>query len=446
MSTVAYKESGIRWLGRVPLEWDVAKIKRHCLVKRGASPRPIDDPKYFSEEGEYSWVRISDVTASDRYLTTTDQRLSEYGASLSVKREPGDIFVSICASVGKPIITEIRCCIHDGFVCFDRLKLDKEYLFYLFTSGEMFKGLGNWGTQLNLNTEIIGDIIIPVPPTHQQRRIAAYLDEQTAKIDRLMALRRRQMELLKEQRVAIIQQAVTRGLNPDVPMKNPGIPWMGKIPKHWEVTQLRRIIKSGTSITYGIVQAGHHIEGGIPYIRTSDMSGDALPLEGYLCTTPEIDHSYRRSKVCAGDVVVAIRATIGKPLPVPPELEGANLTQGTAKVSPGKRISTQFLVVALKSESARQQFGSLAKGTTFLEITLDMLRRFVIPLPPDDEQKEIVAFIENETAKHDSLYSAYVRQLTLLAEYRASLIHECVTGQRVAPDLQQPIEETAHAL
>ncbi len=151
MNQVSYKESGVRWLGRVPADWGVTKIKRHCLVKRGASPRPIDDQKYFSDTGDYAWVRISDVTASDKYLLTSDQRLSELGASLSVKREPGDIFVSICASVGKPVITRIKCCIHDGFVWFDQLKLEPEYLFYLFISGEMFKGLGNWGTQLNLN-------------------------------------------------------------------------------------------------------------------------------------------------------------------------------------------------------------------------------------------------------------------------------------------------------
>lgn len=206
---VPMKDSGLPWLGEIPAHWDATKIRRYCLVKRGASPRPIDDPKYFDDNGDYSWVRISDVTASEKYLTTTEQRLSDLGASLSVKREPGDIFVSICASIGKPIITKIKCCIHDGFVWFERLKLEPEYLFYLFSSGEMFKGLGNWGTQLNLNTDIIGDIKIPIPSINEQRYISEHLDEQSIKFDTLHSTYSRQLTLLAEYRAALIHECVT---------------------------------------------------------------------------------------------------------------------------------------------------------------------------------------------------------------------------------------------
>ena len=203
------KDSCIPWLREIPAHWAVVKIKHRSLVKRGASPRPIDDPKYFNENGEYSWVRISDVTASEKYLTTAEQQLSEQGASLSVKREPGDIFVSICASVGKPIITQIKCCIHDGFVWFDRLKIDSEFLFYLFSSGEMFKGLGNWGTQLNLNTDIIGNIKIPVPPKNEQKTIAKYLDKQNERFEKASTAYARQLALLAEYRTALINECVT---------------------------------------------------------------------------------------------------------------------------------------------------------------------------------------------------------------------------------------------
>ena len=177
---------------------------------------------------------------------------------------------------------------------------DLRFLYWLTRSHEF----RNWGEaemrgsagQKRVTEEFVANFLTIELNKVEQRRIAAYLDEQTEKIDRLMDMRRRQMALLKEQRSALIQQAVTRGLNPNVPMKDSGLPWLGEIPEHWEVKQLRRIIKPGTSITYGIVQAGPHIEGGIPYIRTSDMSGDALPLEGYLCTSPDIARSYQRSK------------------------------------------------------------------------------------------------------------------------------------------------------
>src|ERR1035437_10083107 len=98
------------------------KLRRLCLVKRGASPRPIDDPIYFDAAGTHGWVRISDVTASNKYLELTEQRVSELGRSLSVALKSGDLFLSIAGSVGKPIISQIPCCIHDGFVYFSGLR------------------------------------------------------------------------------------------------------------------------------------------------------------------------------------------------------------------------------------------------------------------------------------------------------------------------------------
>ena len=157
-SYVEYRDSGAEWIGTVPVPWKVIKVKRLCQVRRGASPRPIDDPLYFEDEGEYAWVRISDVTASKKYLRTTRQRLSTLGQSKSVALEPGGLFVSIAGSVGKPIITSIKCCIHDGFVYFVDLKENPEYLYYVFFGGELYKGLGKLGTQLNLNTDTVGDI------------------------------------------------------------------------------------------------------------------------------------------------------------------------------------------------------------------------------------------------------------------------------------------------
>ena len=158
-----YKDSGVEWIGAIPEDWNVIRIKRLSPVKRGASPRPIHDPKYFDIDGEFAWVRIADLSASEKYLETTTQTLSELGASLSVKRFPGDFFLSIAGTVGKPIITKIKCCIHDGFVYFPQLNINPEYLYYIFSTGLPYQGLGKWGTQLNLNTDTVGEIFIPVP-------------------------------------------------------------------------------------------------------------------------------------------------------------------------------------------------------------------------------------------------------------------------------------------
>lgn len=151
--TVPMKPSGVEWLGDVPEEWKVISIKWISPVSRGASPRPIDDPKYFDPDGEYAWVRIADVSASDGLLLETTQRLSALGSSLSVKIEPGELFISIAGTVGKPCISGIKACIHDGFVYFPLLAIDPKFLFRIFEAGTCYGGLGKWGTQLNLNTD-----------------------------------------------------------------------------------------------------------------------------------------------------------------------------------------------------------------------------------------------------------------------------------------------------
>lgn len=203
------KESGIEWLGEIPEHWDVSKIKWLTPVKRGASPRPIDDPIYFDEDGEFGWVRIADVTASERYLENTTQKLSELGSSLSVKQFPGDLFLSIAGSVGKPIITKIKCCIHDGFVWFPLLQINKEFIYYIFTAGRCYLGLGKMGTQLNLNTDSVGGITIPLPPTKEIDDIVEFLDLETATINTTISKIEKEIALVEEYKTALIAEAVT---------------------------------------------------------------------------------------------------------------------------------------------------------------------------------------------------------------------------------------------
>ena len=203
------KKSGVEWLGDVPAHWEVLSIKRLSQVKRGASPRPIDNPDYFDDDGEYAWVRIADVTASNMYLLETTQRLSDLGKSFSVPLQPNSLFLSIAGSVGKPIITKIKACIHDGFVYFPEYKNNIKFLYYIFYSGQPYLGLGKMGTQLNLNTDTVGAIKIALPPKEEQANIADYLDQETTKIDRLCETVNQTIGCLKEYRTALITQAVT---------------------------------------------------------------------------------------------------------------------------------------------------------------------------------------------------------------------------------------------
>src|SRR5690606_11605623 len=200
-----YQDSGVEWLEQVPKNWEIIKIKHLSSVKRGASPRPIDDPKYFDDNGEYAWVRIADVSASDTYLLNTTQTMSDLGSSLSVKVEPNELFLSIAGTVGKPCINKIKACIHDGFVYFPDLKIPNKFLFYVFAGEQAYKGLGKMGTQLNLNTDTVGDIKVALPKSIEDiQNIINFLDHETAQIDTLIAKQEKLIELLKEKRQAVI--------------------------------------------------------------------------------------------------------------------------------------------------------------------------------------------------------------------------------------------------
>jgi type I restriction enzyme S subunit len=302
------------------------------------------------------------------------------------------------------------------------------YLLRFYDNRKVFYSMGG-GLRQSMKYADLKRLPILLPQGDEQRSIAAFLDRETAKIDALVAEQRRLMELLKEKRQAVIAHAVTKGLNPHVPMKPSGIEWLGNVPAHWELRPIKHMVEPGTSITYGIVQAGPDTEGGIPYIRTSDMSGESLPESGYLRTTPEIDAAYSRSKVRPNDLVVAIRASLGKGLLVPKFLAGANLTQGTAKICPGKGLLPIFLLWAFNSDYCQKSIRTFAKGTTFLEITLDALRRIPLAVPPLREQQGIADYLCAEVNRWDALTAEAQRAIDLLQERRTALISTAVTGQ-----------------
>lgn len=170
-------------------------------------------------------------------------------------------------------------------------------------------------------------------------------------------------------------------------------------------------------ITYGIVQAGPDIPDGIPYIRVSDMTDvDELSLDGMLRTSPEIAHKYRRSMVKAGDLVIALRGPVGLTHVVPPSLDGANLTQGTARISVSDDHSTEYVRWALRSPLVKHEYSSHAKGSTFAEISLEALRKLPIPIATIDEQRAV-------SERLDAISSAATSARTRLSEVQRIMSH-----------------------
>lgn len=192
----------------------------------------------------------------------------------------------------------------------------------------------------------------------------------------------------------------------------------------WTVHALARCVR--VPITYGIVQAGPHVPGGVPYIRTGDMSGDRLRLEGLMRTSDAIASAYARSRVTTGDLVASLRASVGTIHTVPPELDGANLTQGTARIAPSSDVDPRYLLWALRSPNVQRHFARIAKGTTFPEITLADLRRVPIARPPSrSAQSTIVQQLDtmDATLHHEK------RTLTKLRKLERALSHDLLSGR-----------------
>ena len=423
-----YKNSGVEWLGEVPSHWEVLSIKRLSPVQRGASPRPIDDPKYFDDQGEYAWVRIADVSASNGLLTETTQRLSELGSSLSVKISPGELFVSIAGTVGKPCISGIKACIHDGFVYFPNLKIPPHFLFRIFEAGLCYSGLGKWGTQLNLNTDTIGSIKIALPSADELPSVLDFLDHETAKIDALIAEQEKLLTLLAEKRQATISHAVTRGLNPDLPMKDSGVAWLGPIPTHWE---MKRIKDCGCEIVDCKNRTPElHPEGGYFVVRTSCVkNGEFNPEEGFFTDEANYLEWTQKGKPRPGDVLFTREAPTGEACLAPANLDFC-LGQRMMYIRPPAEIlASKFLLHSIYSGLVRERIDSKSKGSTVGHLRVGEVGELPLLLPPIREQQEIVSFLDTEITKLDTLNAETVHAIELLKERRNALIAAAVTGK-----------------
>ena len=414
-----YKDSGVPWIGEIPKEWNIVKLKRLCRIKRGASPRPIDDPIYFDEEGKRYWVRISDVTRSTKYLTECEQRLSPLGIENSVKIGVGDLFISICASVGKPCISQVEACIHDGFVLLDRLPAEyKNYIYYIFELETPCLGLGKIGTQLNLNSETIGNIEIPLHDTIGL--IAAYLDRRTAEVDNLIVDHQRLIELLEFRKRQIIANAVTHGLDKTVLCQDSGIEYIGAIPKTWELLPLFSVAKENNirndkmtcnnllSLSYGKI---------VP--KDIDTNFGLLPtnFEGYQI-------------VNAGYTVLRLTDLQNdkRSLRTGYVEETGIITSAYMGLIPGERLDSKYFNYLLYAYDLLKVYYALGSG---LRQTLNFsdMKRLPVLIPPLPEQKEIVAYINGKTAEIDVLITDITEQISNLEKYRKIIINDAVTGK-----------------
>lgn len=417
------KDSGIEWIGEIPQEWETIKIKYLSPVLRGASPRPIDNPIYFNENGEYVWTRIADVSKCNRYFEKYYEYMSDLGTSKSIKIEPNSLIVSICATVGKPIITKVKCCIHDGFVYFPLLDPKyNDFLYYIFNNGSCFAGLGKLGTQLNLNTETVGSISIPIIDDSELKSIIKYLDEKCSEIDNIVENTKASIDEYKKYKQSVITEAVTKGLNPSVEMKDSGIEWNRHIPLHWKVVNGRRLFELRkdkampedrqltASQKYGIM-----------------YQDEFMQLENQRVVTVQKDFDILKH-VEPNDFVISMRSFQGG-------LEYSQLrgciSSAYVMLIPNEKVYCPYFrwlfksvkyINALQSTSNLVRDGQAMRFSNFVQIPL-----FLIPI---DEQKRIADYLNAKCAEIDNIISKKQQIVTELENYKKSLIYECVTGKR----------------
>ncbi|PTB34452.1 restriction endonuclease subunit S [Photobacterium phosphoreum] len=368
---------------QVPDGWQLRTVGDLCVVKRGASPRPIQDPKWWG--GNVSWVRISDVTASNKYLKKTTQYLSDEGVNKSVNIPKGEVVLSICATIGRPIIINIDACIHDGFVWFSKLDktIEREYWYYFLLSKEaFFASQRQSGTQGNLNTSIVSDLLCSLPPVKEQQKIAAILTSVDDVIEKTQA----QINKLKNLKTGMMQELLTRGVGidgkPYTEFKDSSV---GCIPKGWDCCLLDKVAKRGSGHTPD-KQKSEYWNGGIKWVSLTDSSKlDKLHLYK---TSKEISQlgidNSSATLHPSGTVVMARDAGIGKSAIIQSPMA---VSQHFMAWVCSDKLDNYFLYYLL--QYWKPKFENIAMGSTIKTIGLPFFKKLQIPLPSIDEQKII---------------------------------------------------------
>lgn len=289
-------------VGMIPEDWAVLKLEEISNVFRGASPRPIDDPKWFDSNSTVGWLRISDVSSTEKYLYNTYQNLSEKGIKQSRFVQKDKLVMSICATVGKPILLKKDVCIHDGFVVFEQLKENTEYIYYMLQSIEQNWGKnGQTGSQTNLNTALIKATTIPITrEAEEQTAIANALSDVDALIQSLKKLINKKQAI----KTATMQQLLTgKKRLPEFAYKEDGTPKgtkqseLGLIPEDWEVVDF------GTLFEPIIPKPQINRTEKVTFLGMQDVSSEAKIINKNILSFYEIRSGF--TFFCKGDVLVA---------------------------------------------------------------------------------------------------------------------------------------------
>ncbi|WP_281662397.1 restriction endonuclease subunit S [Halomonas sp. Alg239-R46] len=429
-----YKDSGVEWLGEVPAHWEVKRLRyvaelnpsktevRTLPVERSVSFIPMEA---VGEDGSLSLVQtrpIGEVLAGYTYVREGDVTIAK---------------ITPCFENGKGAVMrglENRV----GFGTTELIVLrpkaswtTSEYL-YRVVSSEPFRVLGESsmygaGGQKRVPDDFVRNFTIAWPPYKEQIEIQAFLDHETARIDALVKEQQRLIALLKEKRQAVISHAVTKGLNPDVPMKDSGVEWLGEVPEHWGVRGLTKLI--GPVVDYR-GRTPTKVDDGVFLVTARNIRNGRIDYEisKEYVTSESVKSLLQRGMPEIGDLLFTMEAPLGQVALI--DRTDIALAQRIVKFRAvkGLMINT-YLMYWLMSTGCQSRMETLATGSTALGIKASKLGMIECPVPPVTEQIEIVNLIERESSKHDILLAEAQTNIDLLRERRSALISAAVTGK-----------------
>ncbi|MBL5965653.1 restriction endonuclease subunit S [Lelliottia amnigena] len=446
-----YKDSGIEWLGVIPKGWTISKVKYLAPFQVGWTPPTKNDANFI---GDNLWVNISDL--KDKFISSTAKCISDKAAKeASMDITPrGSLLYSFKLSVGAVSFAGCDLYTNEAIASFlDRAQLPLSYLYYALPIFIIENASTNiYGAKI-LNQELIKNSFLLAPLHSEAEKVANFLDHETAKIDNLIEKQQQLIELLKEKRQAVISHAVTKGLNPDVPMKDSGVEWLEEVPEHWKICRIKQLSKQISKGTTPSTIGGDFVDEGIRFLKAENIGKskfvNSLP-EFYI--TNDVDKQISRSRLQERDVLVIIAgATTGMASVLQKEILPANTNQAVSFIRTKNINHADWIYYWLGTDTIQRIIGMGAVQAAQPNLSMEDLGNIPILLPEQDELASICMEIEKQFVQFEYLICKAETAIDLMQERRTALISAAVTGKIdvrdwVAPDTQdveEPQEATA---
>ena len=425
-----YKDSGVEWIGEIPEHWGVKPLKRVFKIINGGTPSSSEESYW---NGEIVWVTPNDLSKlTEACIVDSERKITQDGLhNCSARIVPkGSIVISTRAPIGYVAIAGVPLCTNQGCKSLVAInKVNPKYFYYWMHSISFYLNvLGQGTTFIELSNSSLSMVELLTPSINEQKAIANFLDQKTAVIDDLIADKEKLIELLQEKRQAIITEAVTKGLNPNVKMKDSGIEWIGEIPEHWRIVRLKFLKTS--PFQYGANEPAEMDDPQLPrYIRITDINekGD-LREDTFKSLSWESAQPYLLKD---GDILFARSgATVGKIFMYRGELGPACYAGYLIRFKPDKsKVNSYYIYYYTLSKVYEEWIKQNIIQATIQNVSAEKYGNLQVPLPPLEEQKGIVKYLNDKIEEIDILVESIYVQIQKLKEYRQSLISEAVTGK-----------------